>query len=90
MPLDPGFGALAAGRRVAVMVAVIVLAGAAVAVTVRQLGHRSSSHTGAGRSLACPPRLPARVRSHVVTASSLRSGAEHGVRLAGVQGLTVS
>jgi Ca-activated chloride channel homolog len=54
----------------AVTVAVIALAGAAVAVTVHQLGHRSSSQTGAGTlaglssAAACPRQV------HVVTASS--------------------
>jgi hypothetical protein len=54
----------------AVIVAVIALAGAAVAVTVRQLGHRSSSHTGAGRLAGLSSEAACTRQVHVVTAAS--------------------
>jgi Ca-activated chloride channel family protein len=51
-------------------VAVIALAGAAVSVTVHQLGHRSSSHTAAGALAGLSSAAACTRQVHVVTASS--------------------
>jgi Bacterial extracellular solute-binding protein len=54
----------------AVTVGVIALVGAAVAVTVHQLGHRSSSQTGAGRLAGVSSAAACTRQVHVVTASA--------------------
>lgn len=54
----------------AAIVAAIALAGAAVAVAVNQLGHRSSSHTAAGTLAGLSSAAACTRQVHVVTASS--------------------